>query len=336
MTGESADWRSAILSMTAQAAASRRTSIVMIGTTARAGNPPLIIAPPRESRDFVSCSFIIRHADQLLDICTFTDGKADYIFIDAENKTPESPSFVALARSAVRRSRVKTYKGNDITVLASDLLISHLLPDLSQSRAAIIGAGNIGAKLALILAERGATVNLCRRDDKGPLLSSALNVIKNKYAAGQLAPAASLTEASEGAHLLVGLTQGYPVITEEMIAVLSPKAIIIDAGIGTLQEEAVLMANALGHRLYRLDIRIAFPTVIDSILFTERFLNETAGRVVRDGKHYVAGGVIGKKGDIVVDSIRNPSRIIGIADGRGGISRHDNLSCLCSRKEETE
>lgn len=321
MNGAIPDWKTAILSMMSEAAASRRASIVMIGTTARISNPPLIIAPARESHDFVSCSLIIRDAEQLLDICAFADGKADYIFIDAENKTPKSPSFAALARSIVQRSRVKTYKGNDITVLACDLLISHLLPDLSQVKAAVIGAGNIGSKLALILAERGAHVSLCRRDDKGPLLANALNVIKHKYATGRLTSDVSLLEASKGAHLLIGLTQGFPVITEEMIAALSPKAVVIDGGIGTLHEEAVRKANALGYQVYRLDIRIAFPFVISSILYTEKFMNETAGRIARDGKYYVAGGVIGEKGDIVVDSIHNPSRIIGIADGKGGISQ---------------
>lgn len=321
MNGAIADWKTAIRSMSTDAAASGRASIAMIGTTAREHNPPLIIAPVRESHEFIACSFIIQDTKQLLDICAYADGKADYIFIDAESKTPESPSFVALAHSVVRRSRIRTYKGNDITVLACDLLISHLLPDLSESKAAIVGAGNIGAKLALILAERGSQVSLCRRDDKGPLLANALNIIKNKYSSGRLTSAASPLEASRGAQLLIGLTQGIPVITEDIVSSLSPNALIIDGGIGTLHEQAISRANALGHSIYRLDIRIAFPSVISSILYTERFMNETAGRVARDGRYYVAGGVIGVKGDIVVDSIQHPTRMIGIADGKGGIIR---------------
>ena len=33
----------------------------------------------------------------------------------------------------------------------------------------------------------------------------------------------------------------------------------------------------------------------------------------------VAGGLIGKRGDVVVDSISNPTRIIGIANVMGGM-----------------
>ncbi|MCR2804444.1 hypothetical protein [Paenibacillus soyae] len=309
------------MNMLSEAAASRRLSIVMIGTTARADNPPLIIAPVRESSRFVACAFIIRHAEQLAQICSFADGKADYLFIDAESKSPDAASFVSLARSLARKSKVRTYKGNDVTALACDLLISSLLPDVSGARAAVIGAGNLGTKSALALAERGAHVNICRRDDKAPLLAEALNAISGKHTQGKIIAASNPLAAAEGARILIGFTQGYPVLTAEMIRSLSPHALIIDGGIGTLHEEAVHEANARGHLLYRLDVRIAFAHIVDGILSTEQFIENTSGRERRDGRYYVAGGVIGMKGDMVVDSIRHPKFVIGIADGKGGIDR---------------
>lgn len=293
----------------------------MIGTTARAGNPPLIVAPVRESSRFVACALIIRDAEQLVRICSFADGKADYLFIDAESKSPDAASFVPLARSLVQKSKVRTYKGNDITALACDLLISTLLPNVTGTRAAVIGAGNLGSKSALALAERGACVYLCRRDDKSPLLAEALNAICGKHAQGKIMAASTPLAAAEGARILIGFTQGYPVITADMIRLLAPHALIIDGGIGTLQEEAVHEANARGHLLYRLDVRIAFAHIVDGILSTEQFIAHTSGREHRDGRYYVAGGVIGMKGDIVVDSIRHPKVVIGIADGKGGIDR---------------
>lgn len=315
------DWQKAIESTLAEAASSGRTSIVMIGTTARSNNPPLLIAPARESRQFVACSFVVSSARQLLEICAFADGKADYIFIDAENKIQESQRFVPLAYSVVKHSKVKTYKGNDVTVLACDMLISSLLPDLSDIKSVIVGAGNIGCKLALLLAERGAHAAICRRDSKSPMLADALNEIKNRYAAGTVSAAESPLEAAENAKLLIGATQGNPAVTAEMISALSPNALIIDAGIGTLHGEAVRRANALGHLLYRLDVRLAFPCVIDGILAAERFLSLHAGRIEKNGRGYVSGGVIGVQGDIVVDSIHQPTRILGIADGAGGMTR---------------
>ena len=37
------------------------------------------------------------------------------------------------------------------------------------------------------------------------------------------------------------------------------------------------------------------------------------------GKTIVSGGFIGKKGDIIVDSIKNPTKVIGIARGDGTV-----------------
>jgi len=36
----------------------------------------------------------------------------------------------------------------------------------------------------------------------------------------------------------------------------------------------------------------------------------------------VAGGVYGKYGDVVLDNFSKPKRVLGIADGKGGILYH--------------
>jgi len=43
------------------------------------------------------------------------------------------------------------------------------------------------------------------------------------------------------------------------------------------------------------------------------------GSAVLSGVPVVAGGVIGRRGSVVIDSVKNPSRVIGIADGLGGL-----------------
>jgi hypothetical protein len=37
------------------------------------------------------------------------------------------------------------------------------------------------------------------------------------------------------------------------------------------------------------------------------------------GVPIVAGGLMGRYGDLVVDSVSNPSRVVGVADGQGGV-----------------
>jgi hypothetical protein len=53
----------------------------------------------------------------------------------------------------------------------------------------------------------------------------------------------------------------------------------------------------------------------------EKFVTEVIGKRNLDGFNIISGGVFGEKGDIVVDNIKKPSRIIGISNGRGGVQR---------------
>lgn len=301
---------------------SRRVSVVFIGSTAKHNNPPFLIGPVRESERFIGCSFIIRDNRYVKQICDFADGRVDYVLVDVEEKSEKAVSLAEEALVYVKKSKVKTYKGNDITALACDLLVSELKGNLKGKKISIIGAGNLGLKVAISLVERGANVYISRRDRKTEFLAKAINMMKNRYSSGMIYGENNIALSAQNADVLIGFTQGYPVIDGKMVASLAENALIIDGGIGTITEEAITAARYAGLSMIRLDVRIVFPYVIDSVLFTEQFLRYTAGKFTEDGKTYVAGGIIGGEGDIVVDSIGTPRTIIGIADGKGGIRQY--------------
>jgi len=50
---------------------------------------------------------------------------------------------------------------------------------------------------------------------------------------------------------------------------------------------------------------------------SSKLVHETSGELSVNGFRRIAGGVFGSFGDIVLDSISNPSLILGVADGRG-------------------
>jgi hypothetical protein len=81
------------------------------------------------------------------------------------------------------------------------------------------------------------------------------------------------------------------------------------------------MAVALrkGARVVRVDLRPALAATALELIHVRRIVEENMGREMWDGVPVVAGGLIGDEGDIVVDNISRPTRVIGIADGRGGI-----------------
>jgi len=305
-----------------KARADGKFALAIVGSTSNRNTPPFVIGPMKESNRFVGGSFITRDKRYVQDICSYADGKVDYIFIDVEEKTDPPIDFLAEAMSCVKQSKVKTFKGNDVTAHACDLLVSEIVGDLRGKKVAMIGAGNIGCKAAVKFVERGADVYIARRDDKGDMLAAAINVMKTRYASGTLYSAADPASAAGSADVLIGFTQGVPAITGAMVSALAPRALVVDGGVGTLTEDAISNAKALGLNLFRLDWRIALPYVIDSVLSTEQFLTSVAGTIAEGGRTYVAGGIIGRRGDIVVDTIQEPRTIIGIADGKGGILKY--------------
>ena len=48
-------------------------------------------------------------------------------------------------------------------------------------------------------------------------------------------------------------------------------------------------------------------------------VEDRMGKTKIGGISCIAGGLFGKKGDIVLDSARNPNVIAGVADGRGSV-----------------
>ena len=104
-----------------------------------------------------------------------------------------------------------------------------------------------------------------------------------------------------------------------MLEQMNPDGLVIDASIGSILPEGVQYAINSGLKAYRLDMRAGLSGEIIVALETKELIEFIAGKGEINGVTVVAGGLIGKEGDVVVDSISNPARIIGVADGMGGL-----------------
>ena len=154
--------------------------------------------PIRINKDFCLTGCLIFDQDTILSILDIVDGVADIILIDSETKIPlyvangnnslENNKTVGYVKTGnlskicfhhVNYSKLFEFKPNDLTVNAAWTFISQRLKFLSGKRISILGAGNIGSKLALKLVECGAEVHLYRRDSyKGYQITHGLNMIK--------------------------------------------------------------------------------------------------------------------------------------------------------------
>lgn len=270
-------------------------------------------------------SIIVYLQEEAVEIAKAIDGIIDIIVADAEKKALKVPgidlgNIAAGVEEVVKKSKYFSFKANDLTMEATDAFIAQLFYRLSGRKAAIIGCGNIGSKLALKLVERGVEVVITRRDRVALVsIADALNIIKPQETVAKVTYTTDNLNASVGADMLIGFTPGTPVITLDMAKVMKKDGVIIDGGKGCIFPDAIRYAEEMGIKCYRIDVRAGFEGALATILKTEQLIKSIMGRRELNGILLVAGGVIGRRGDIIVDDISNPTSIVGIADGQGDI-----------------
>jgi len=306
-----------------------------IGNTRKVNSTGLYFSPIRNATKLVAGSAIVYSVDQAVAVARQVDGKVDYVLVDTEKKV--SPELYGkqnignverAVRETVHSSKILTYKGNDLTVDSIESFIVQVLSSyprgLSGKKAVIIGAGNIGSKLALKLVERGMDVVITRRDrEKLDTIVSALNFIKPKETVATVSGTLDNMVAVNGAHLLIGLTDGSSVITAAMIeALITPGVILLDGGKGCFLPEAISLAEREGIPIYRADVRPGFEGHIGMALETERMVLGSLGRKEINGIPIVSGGLLARKNEVVVDNVNDPRVVFGLAGGMGDFIRN--------------
>lgn len=307
-----------------------------IGNTAKIDDHGLYFTPLRNTSFMVVAGVIVYSEKQAVEVTEFVDGRVQYLLVDAEKKIPASMSLSGepanverSVRETIKKSNLWIYKGNDLSVEAVDGLVMQLtknsLRGVGGKKVTILGAGNLGSKLALKLVERGGHVFITRRDKKKvKILSEALNLIKPSSTVAKVIGLTDNHKAAKGADILIGMSQGTPLITPQMIRGLSPGAFIIDGGKGTLQPAALKAAETLKIPVYRLDISAVFEGLVSELWAIENIIEKRLGRRSLCGQTVISGGLLGRHGEIVVDNISKPLVVYGMANGRGDFIR--NLS----------
>ncbi|UTE77496.1 2-dehydropantoate 2-reductase [Rossellomorea sp. KS-H15a] len=294
---------------------------ITIAETQNQNNPKTFFPPLRYAEGIAIANVITSDKSDVIEICKVIDGNLDFIFVDNENK---KINLLDIVTTHINKSNINTFRPNDMTVDAADALIIKKFSSLDGKNILIMGAGNIGSKLALKLVERGADIFIYRRDFlKCSVIADGLNNIKSSGVNSTITPIKTIRNIDfSKIDILIGSTSGYPVIKKKHLMYIKDNAYILDVGIGNLDCEAIEFGLSRGIELIRLDMRAGFTSQIalnrETDLLVEKVMGE---KVSNGGKRFVAGGKIGKKNDVIVDNITNPSEEIGIADGRGGLIR---------------
>ncbi|MDA8605220.1 hypothetical protein N9L25_03350 [Gammaproteobacteria bacterium] len=302
-------------------------TIFTIATTSKQENYPYL-TPVRKNNLFVVCGCVIFEQSLLEKIIKLIDGEVDYIFVDTEKKIPvrvhpdldtiETGNLSKICFQEIKKSKILEYKPNDITVNATWSFLSQRLNFLSGKKISILGAGNIGSKLALKLVECGSSVSVHRRNSyKGHSITQGLNFVKPQNTLSNITFHEDMIQATFMSDVLIGATNGISIIDIDLIKSIKADGIIVDLGKNSLTKEAVEFAHQKNIEVYRTDVTAALEGFIHEAIKMDEILNQSYGKKVLDNFTIVGGGFHGMEGDIVVDNISNPKLIFGVAAGDG-------------------
>jgi len=320
-----------ISNISSNAAKKKIKSVFVISTTSKRVSQKWILLPSRETKYAICGVITIYDLQTAKQVAKYVDGKVDYVLVDAEMKLKNLENLVEQISQKVTKSKILTFKNNDLTVASADAYIFKILKDYEDKKISIIGAGNIGGKLSLKLVERGNNVYLASQNiNKTRTVAKSVNNLKPKYCRGKAIPK-DLRTISKNADLLIGFTPGGAIISSEMVGMMNNNGIILDGGVGTISQNAIKTASKKEIKILRLDIRAGFAGIVSLLFETERILGEIQGNGTLKGIDVVAGGSYGKYGDVILDNLTKPKKVIGIADGKGGVLRR-KLSPTISNK----
>jgi len=202
------------------------------------------------------------------------------------------------------------------------MFLSQKLHSFTGKEISLLGLGNIGSKLALKLVECGADVHVYSRDYfKSHLITQALNLIKPIGTIATITCHREPLPASFASDVLIGATNGHPIITDEIITSVNKNCLVIDLGKNNITKSAVLLAKNNNLEICRTDVTNALESFVGEIVSLNHTLEDDYGEKIVDGHLIVGGGYFGQQGAIIVDSITMPTRIFGVADGLGSLKR---------------
>ena len=270
----------------------------------------------------------VENVAQAVEIVAAIDGLVDCILLDSESHPVAAENgLYAVVAPHVSHSRLLAYRDGNAHLDAAEALIARLMQgNIAGARIAVCGLSSLGLKLAMRLLEIGANVYLW--DPVADKLTQSISLLEQWCRLEGVAAqhVFALENAGEKIELLVGTALSESVVTADLIDKVAQQGLVLDAGVGSLQGSAVEQAIALGLKLYRLDMRAGLSGQIALVLDTDELVNHLMGVNKLAGQEVVAGGAIGRRGAIIVDAIHNPTRVIGVADGRGGLIAGDQLN----------
>lgn len=278
----------------------------------------------QSTRSHVVGNVTLTSDEQLRAVLQAAEGAVDVVLLDVDRKPigPKAPAQTACA--ILKKTTLLTYLDSRVWVEAVEDQVVRLLGEaLDGTPVVVIGDHPKSRFLALRLAERHAGVTLLHppaAHDQTPherMSFFSLSPDLDVTALSASAPEAGGRLAR--ARMVVVWPAGENWFSAELARQVQKGSYVLDAAVGGLSPEAIEEAQHHGALLVRVNIWPALTGALSAAHESLIQTRECLGWETLDGVPVVAGGALGRLGDVIVDSVRDPRRIIGVADGRGGV-----------------
>jgi hypothetical protein len=275
--------------------------------------------PDRHDFQGLIAAVLVDDPDYVEEVFQRLDQPGRTIYVDVERK--QAVDLFAVASEVVRDATLAHTKPNDVTVRSLDVFLTHILgPDLRAVVCGVYGTGNLGFKSALLLAERNAVVYVGGRSGTAVARTVlAINAILPHHHEHPVRP----WGPTDRVNLMVSAVTARRVLGQVWLGQLEPRAHVVDMGIDNFDEEFISGALSVGVTVNRLDTRAAESQVL---VPAPGFVDEVYGRARVADVAVVSGGVVGERGVVVVDNLVNPTMVVGVANGMGGLVSENLLT----------
>lgn len=270
------------------------------------------------------------------------------IFVDLEKKQPINirnksnqggnlfKSFLLAKEKLGESCKVNIFpiKLNDITVSATWKLLVETYKDISGLNLGLVGTGNIGSKLVMILTESGVQLKCFNRDiNKNLTVVNSIIQTKPKHTIVSPNVVRCLDHTFINTSGVLLSTSNLDRDISDFFSLVHKEFNIFVIGHSLLSQKTLFSLNE--HRnisIKRVDVGKEIIAYVLGTLMSKDY--DVFGSKRVGDQTFCSGGFIGSGDELIVDNHKDPKWYYGKCDGKGGIiyendfNELDNLSIL--------
>lgn len=261
----------------------------------------------RTSNGIVVSNIEIDDPEKLDEIIKNVIEKVDYILIDTQ-----------LSNNLKYNDKIINFSESNAKILALDSFINCIDKSNSLNKIGVLGINPNCIQFLQILIQQDKKIFVESENIKVEKLISLLkqlNEIIPEINYNNLYPLSNNKEID----ILITFENSENELLKIINSNLKTIKYVIDASLFSINDKILHFLKENNIHVYRIDMRAALVSEVLLRLESKKLVDEVCGQFSFDNVRIIAGGFIGFKGDIIIDSINNPRKIIGVADGLGGI-----------------